>query len=167
MLLTLLSTTIAWSADGDSFTATTEDGVVLNFQVISEEAKTCKVSDNGDCVLPNNGVLIIPEVASGYTVVEIASYAFEFCDNIITLILPENLTTIGNNAFKSCTNLLSVTLSKNIVMTDIGGMVINPFHNCLSINEITIDCAHFGDWFSNIKSLKTVNIGSNVSTIGS
>lgn len=140
-----LSTVFAWSADGDSFTATTEGGVVLNFKVISEEAKTCQVGDNRNCVLSESGVLVIPEMANGYSVVDIIE-----------------------NAFHGCTNIKSVTISKNIMMYDVNGVSLgkeSPFKNCSYIQEISIECCRFGDWFAGLESLKTVRIGSGVTEI--
>ena len=54
----------------------------------------------------------IPAEINGNPVVNIAGYAFAFCDSIKTVIFPEGVCEIGMNAFESCTALCSAVLPK-------------------------------------------------------
>ena len=64
---------------------------------------------------------------------KIRGYAFASCVSLISVTMPDSITSISNNAFQNCAGLTSVLLSKNI--TSIG---LNSFYNCPNLSEITI-----------------------------
>ena len=55
--------------------------------------------------------LVIP---SGVT--SIGSYAFYGCSDLTSVSIPDNVTTIGENVFSRCTNLTSVTINSPTIM---------------------------------------------------
>jgi len=56
---------------------------------------------------------------------------------LIHLIIPDNVTSIGNNAFYGCEPLTSVTIGKSV--TKIG---INSFNGCMNIVEVVNNSTH-------------------------
>ena len=73
----------------------------------------CKIFDNkptGDLVIPaeveNDGVT--------YIVAEIDSWAFNSCEGLTSVTIPNSVTKIGNNAFGYCTNLTSITIPQSV-----------------------------------------------------
>ena len=63
---------------------------------------------------------------------EIGSRAFEDNTTIISLIIPDSVTTIGEDAFRDCSNLTTVTFGENSQLTTIGA-----FRDC---SNLTIYC---------------------------
>ncbi len=51
--------------------------------------------------------LILPSFSDG-TTYEIYQYAFQHCDHIVSITIPENVTKIGENAFEYCYRLVEV-----------------------------------------------------------
>ena len=58
---------------------------------------------------------------------------FQSCDSLITLTVPDSVTSIGGSAFKSCGYLTSVTIGSGV--TSIGA---NAFYYCAKLTSITI-----------------------------
>lgn len=58
--------------------------------------------------------VVIPEKIAGKPVTEIAEDAFQFCENLTSVEIPDTVQTIGKNAFWSCHKLQHVTLPKNL-----------------------------------------------------
>ena len=54
------------------------------------------------------GVLTIPATLDGYPVTAIGEIAFKDCVNVTDVIIPESVSTIGNNAFYRCMALTNV-----------------------------------------------------------
>lgn len=54
------------------------------------------------------GVLPIPAFLDGYPVVAIGALAFRSCANVTEVVIPDTVTTIGDNAFLGCAGLSSV-----------------------------------------------------------
>ncbi len=57
--------------------------------------------------------LSIPSVYDGKPVSEIYTEAFKGCTSLITVTIPDSITSIGANAFLSCTNLISINVNEN------------------------------------------------------
>lgn len=80
-----------------------------------------------------NSEVIVPETLDGYVVTAIAERAFQCCDFISTIILPNTITSIGDYAFAQCSSLESIILSENII--SIGN---SAFLYCTALKEIDI-----------------------------
>ena len=61
------------------------------------------------------------------------AYCFYSCSKLSKIILPENLTTIGDNAFQYCTSLKEITIPSKV--TRIGSSV---FSRCTSMTTLNI-----------------------------
>ena len=87
-----------------------------------------------------------------------------FCSTSLTsIVIPDNVTTIGNNAFYVCNNLASVTIGSGV--TEIGSYA---FGNCGSLTSVVIpdNVTSIGERaFRYCNSLTSVTISSGVTTI--
>ena len=92
----------------------TVDGIVWNYEVLT--TTTCKVGIDVNNE-PNinavdrsiTGSVTIPETIDGYTVVEINEEAFYRCQ-VSSIIVPNTVTTIGEDALQKNENLTDVTI---------------------------------------------------------
>lgn len=67
-----------------------------------------------ECDIAIRGQVIIPETLGGYPVKTISSYAFSFCTDIRSVVIPNSVTTIGRCAFMYCTRLASITIPDTV-----------------------------------------------------
>lgn len=98
------------------------------------------------------------------SVTSIGYSAFKNCNNLRFLTIGNGLTTIGDEAFSNCNSLRSVTIPDSV--TSMGSYA---FRDCTSITSVTIGNAvtSIGNYaFSNCTSMTSVTIGSAVTSIG-
>ena len=69
----------------------------------------------------------IPSEINGVAVKGIGERAFEFCDSLTSITLPDSLTSIGESTFHRCTSLENITLPDSL--TSIGD---GAFYYCYS-----------------------------------
>ena len=103
--------------------------------------------------------VIIPD-----NVTSIGIGAFEECSSLASVTIPNSVTSIGDGAFKGCTSLTSVTIPNSV--TSIGMML---FYQCSNLTSFTIpdNVTSIGDEaFSDCSSLTSVTIPNNVTSIG-
>lgn len=96
-------------------------------------------------------------------VTAIGEEAFEYCDGLEEIVIPEGITRIGYHAFNWCKNLKRVVIPKSV--TKIG---CYAFENCRSLNDIVIPEGVREIWdyaFKNCKSLKRIVIPEGVTEI--
>ena len=110
-------------ADGNSYYSA-YDGVLYNKQMT--EMICVPSALKGDITVPQ-GVTVIGSTENTVGV------GFGDRKNITSVILPEGLTTIGNNAFTGCTNLKTVLLPNTVIY--IGN---NAFWECSSLESIDL-----------------------------
>lgn len=135
LIVTLLSTSTMWAADGDVFTAKTVEGVDMMFQVLSEAEKTCEVGRY--CISKDVTAVTIPETASGYSVTTIGWYAFAGCKALTSVVIPNSVTSIGTYSFNGCNSLITLTIPKNV---NIIGR--RAFLDCVSLSSITVEAGN-------------------------
>ena len=80
-----------------------------------------------------SGDLVIPGEIDGYPVTGIGESAFEECDGITSVTIPEGVTSVGDYAFWACKGITSATVPKGV--TNIGKGV---FSSCKSLTSVTI-----------------------------
>ena len=67
--------------------------------------------------------------------VSIGEGAFNGCDNLSSIQIPNTVTSIGDRAFNGCNKLASITFEDNSQITSIGNYV---FYDCWELNTIHI-----------------------------
>lgn len=66
-------------------------------------------------------VIVPSKDVNGNGVTSIRASAFEGCNNLTSVTIPNSVTSIGNRAFHSCSSLISVTIPGSV--TSIGSYV--------------------------------------------
>lgn len=128
---------------------------------INLDGKTCTVAGIGNCV---DTEIIVPQNFCGYRVTAIAKDAFRNCRDVVSITLPDSITTIGDYAFSYCLNLTKVTLPEGL--TDIGEWAFSDS----DISEITIPTtvkSIGGSAFHSCYKLKSIVLPEGLETIGS
>jgi len=100
----------------------------------------------------------------GSMVKTIPNYAFYNCWNLTSVIIPDNVISLGESAFSACSGLISVTIGNSVI--SIGN---TAFGNCSSLISVTIgnSVASIGNRaFENCNNLTSVIIPESVTTIG-
>ena len=94
----------------------------------------------------------------------IGDMAFDGCESLTSVTIPDSVTTIGNSAFYYCDSLTSVTIPDSV--TTIGNQA---FRDCHSLTSVTIpdSITTIGNSaFLGCRSLTSVTIPDSVTTIG-
>ena len=97
--------------------------------------------------------------------VGIADKAFDDCESLTSITIPDSVTEIGGGAFGGCESLTSITIPDSV--TEIGN---GAFWGCRSLESITIpnSVTCIGDdAFSRCTSLTSITIPDSVKSIGS
>ena len=80
-----------------------------------------------------NVVATISYKGNNYEVLSIGNHAFNDCNQLISITLPNTITIIGNSAFRGCSALTSFTIPNNV--TSIGNYA---FEDCINLTSINI-----------------------------
>ena len=67
-------------------------------------------------------------------VTNIGNYAFEACSVLTSIMIPESVTSIGEKAFYNCSSLASLTIPKSVASIGYG-----IFYNCSSLTNVTVE----------------------------
>ena len=106
----------------------------------------------------------IVSIVVGDDVTNIGNYAFENLDNLTTATLGSSVTTIGESAFYRCSSLVSINIPDNAKTIERGA-----FYGCRSLESIAIPDSVTtigGSTFYGCTSLTSVNIPKDVTRIG-
>lgn len=150
-----------------------------------------RLEDDYTCTITKyNGYssnVTIPSNIYGNRVTKIGWCAFEYCENIVNVTIPNSVTTIDSYAFSACSNLKNITFSNNLKtinydsfggctnltsisfpasLTEIGG---RAFDNCEKLNSVTLNNGLISidnGAFRNCKSLNSITIPHSVKSIG-
>ena len=94
----------------------------------------------------------------------IGDYAFYHCSGLTSITIPNSVTSIGEWAFSICSGLTSITIPNSV--TSIGEWA---FYYCSGLTSITIpnSVTSIGEWaFSGCSGLTSLTIPNSVTTIG-
>jgi hypothetical protein len=135
----------------------------------------CKSGEGAEAA---SGELVIPNTIGGNPVTSIGDSAFDRCENLTSITIPDGVTSIGNGVFFSCGSLTSVTIPDSV--TSIG---YQAFGYCRSLTSITIpdsvtsigarafyscrSLTSIGDYaFSNCRNLARITFLGTAPTVG-
>ncbi|MBR1685806.1 MAG: leucine-rich repeat protein, partial [Clostridia bacterium] len=116
--------------------------------------------------------VVVPETIGGKAVVAIGANAFKGKTDLVSIVLPESVKTLGNTAFQNCTGLLSVSLPgvqtigqstfsgcSNLRILDITRTLTeigkSAFEKCKSLTELSFPDVVGDEWID--YGLKTIN----------
>ncbi len=94
----------------------------------------------------------------------IADGAFEFCENLTGVTIPDSVKTIGDNAFYKCEKLSTATIGKNVKYIGDWAFRYCDFTDIIIPNSVTT----IGDYaFGSCRELTEIIIPDSVTSIGS
>ncbi len=125
------------------------------------------------------------EISQGVT--SIGDYAFNGCEKLHEIIIPDSVTILGNRAFLYCTNLQTIDMPSNIVKigdaafesctalkdvaipTGVQNIGYNTFAGCISLEKIELpdtisDIGNCAFW--HCTALKSIDLPESVTSIG-
>ena len=106
----------------------------------------------------------IPSEIDGLPVTNIGAFAFDGCESLRGVTIPESVTNIGTCAFRGCSSLRNITMPNGIFC--IGNYA---FAKCTNLNSITIpdSVTSIGNYaFYECTSLSSITIPDGVTSIG-
>ena len=109
-----------------------------------------------------NDEILTVEIQSGAT--NIANYAFEDCNYLTSITIPETVTVIGYRAFEHCSALTNIAIPSSV--KEIGNYA---FYYCSGLSSITLPASITvinDGTFYDCYNLKTVNIQGQLTVIG-
>ena len=143
-----------------------DDGELFKGSIMSDGIEKISFEEGSQCVSVEGTIFTgknIKEVSLPSSLEVIGDYAFNRCE-LTSLVIPENVKSIGARAFQYCTGLTSLTLPGKLV--SIGNYA---FNECSSLTSFTIpdSVTSIGDYaFRCCTSLGTLEIPATVSTVG-
>ena len=128
---------------------------------VNADGETCTITGIGTC---SDTDVVIPENIDGYITTYIEDYAFMECINLISVTIPNSVTSIGTGAFFKCSSLVSIIFSDTMI--SIG---TDAFAGCSRLANITIpdSVVSIGNSaFGGCSSLASIIIPNSVVSIG-
>ena len=154
-------------ADITSENASSEADVSQLVETPAEEF-LYEINENGKISITkykgNEESLIIPKEIDGKEVECLKTSAFENDTKLVTVTIPDSVTTLYPGVFLGCTSLVSVKLSENLKVIGSGA-----FKGCTSLNNIVLpqSLIRIDDIaFSNCNALKSITIPKNITEWG-
>ena len=174
-------------SDGTMITLPKHDKENIQFEDLRVKAICCKnwdtnndgelsyeeaaaVTDIGSIFKEDTNIIAFTELKYFTGITELSLWAFGNCTNLLKIVLPENVQTIGIRAFSGCSSLTSITIPNSV--TSIGD---RAFYGCSG--ELIIDskiveenytsdhCPPEYGWICGADFTK-LTIGNNVTSIG-
>ena len=131
--------------------------------------------------------IVIPATYNGKAVTSIGEMAFDWCESLTSIVIPDSVISIGEKAFYSCKNLIDVTIGNGVIsigeyafqysrnltnvvipdgVTSIGKYA---FCDCDGLTSIAIPDSVISigeEAFFSCNNLKNITIGNGVTNIG-
>jgi hypothetical protein len=145
---------------GNDYSYLGHDSIIIP-EKVRIDGKVYVVTSIGEYAFIASGLISvnIPE-----EVTSIGASAFSYCSNLTSVIIPESVTSIGANTFFACESLTSINIPDGV--TSIGE---DAFYGCRSLTSISIPdgVTSIGDFaFEGCSSLTSLDIPKGVTSIG-
>ena len=98
---------------------------------LNSDGKSYSVSGIGTC---KDTDIFIPDRYNGLPVTAVADRAFENCEQIVNIHLPQSVIVIGEGAFRGCINIKIIIILKYIQTIGNGA-----FEGCTGLTEVKIE----------------------------
>ena len=150
LLLTMLPVGVT------SVSAATYNG--LTYEIVDGEVTITGYTDE----LPAD--LVIPATIEDYPVTKIGDYAFDDCDKLLYVDIPDSVTVMGKYVFYDCDSLISVSIPDSITAIE-----DYTFTHCGALTSVTIPDSVISigyGAFGSCWDLVSVTIGNGVTSIG-
>lgn len=184
ILLTCMLCSISAKAEFDT---RAKYGIELLYYYLDFSSMEAIIADRNSY----SGSLVIPEKLYSrwgtFTITGIYAFAFDDCDDLTSITIPNSVTSIGDSAFSSCSGLTSITIPNSVtsiasgmfsycdnltsvtIPNSVTTIEDNAFYGCESLKSITIpnSVTSIGDCsFALCKNLTSLKIGNSVKSIG-
>lgn len=156
---------------------------VFQWEIVDDTEKTAKITSvNSDA----EGELIVPAEIDGYTVSEIANYAFRDCVSITSVVYNADINILPSGLFYGCTSLESVVfntpiksinsyvfykcsaLKEFICPSTLESIGIYAFNGCTSLSNVVLNDGLISighNSFGGCTSIKNIVIPSTVTSV--
>ena len=144
----------------------------VNAQSFSINGVNYSISNETEVIVTSNscysGYLNLPSSVATegklYTVARIVQGAFENCNDLTGISIPNSVRYVGQRAFVNCTNLQTVEMSDSL-----NTIAENTFFGCSNLSDVTLPNSILTieeRAFENCTSLETVTLPSTINKIG-
>lgn len=117
---------------------TDENGISYRIIEESDSNNKVRVVSSGKYSVTLTGIVTIPPSVTfkdngiEYEVAEIGELAFNDCDQLTEIIIPNSVQSIGNSAFHNCIALTSITIPNDILISEL------CFEKCTQLSTMKI-----------------------------
>ena len=103
-------------------------------------------------------IIVPPNITS------LGDSCFGSCTSLTNIIIPSSVTSIGNNCFRLCTNLTNITIPSSVI-----SLGSSCFYGCTSLTNVTIPSSVTSlasGCFYECASLTNITIPSSITSLG-
>ena len=175
LLCTMVNSTWALNLNGNDVWDEGTKTLTVNSNPGMEQYQHCTEIENliigssvtsiGDMAFMSCTKLTSITFAEGSQLSTIDQHVFYGCTGLTTLTIPGSVTTIKDCAFMNCTGLTTITINHNSNGTATN-IRPNAFLGCTKLAALNLNNNVSGWGFQDCTSLTTLNIGSDVTSIG-
>lgn len=131
---------------------------VLTYTIGKEDRNLCNLDEKGNLVIPKT----ITKYGKTYIVTKIGEAAFQYCNNLTSIDIPNSATTIEGAAFYGCDNLTRVNIPNSVTKIE-----YSVFWSCDKLDSINIPnkLTTIGEGVFSYTKITTIKIPKNLTKI--